>query len=89
MRAPSLPPPPPRSAEPIFPPELRRRSPPELALEGPVAAWHRPSTLAGLLALKAKHPDAKIVAGNTGGWVGEGGWVGGCAPAPTSPAHAR
>jgi xanthine dehydrogenase/oxidase len=53
--------------EPIFPPELRTRSPPELALLGPNAAWHRPLTLDALLALKKAHPDSKIVVGNTGG----------------------
>ena len=52
-------------SEPIFPPELRRRPAPELAETGPVAAWHRPSSLARLLALKAEVPGAKLVGGNT------------------------
>lgn len=42
------------SAEPIFPPELRRRTPPALELPGPVASWHRPTDLESLLALKAR-----------------------------------
>ena len=29
------------TAEPIFPPELRKREAPELALPGPLAAWYR------------------------------------------------
>ena len=29
------------TAEPIFPPELRKRTVPELALPGPLAAWYR------------------------------------------------
>ena len=61
----------PRSAcctvEPIFPPELRRRAPAELALPGPRCAWYRPLTLERLLEIKAVHPDAKLVVGNTGG----------------------
>jgi len=53
------------TAEPIFPPELRRRPPTELTLPGPLATWHRPTSLESLLALKAKHPAAKLVVGNT------------------------
>ena len=60
----SLPPP---AVEPIFPPELRRRRPAELALPGPRCTWYRPLTLERLLALKAQHPEAKLVVGNTGG----------------------
>jgi len=52
--------------EPIFPPELRRRVPTELALPGPRCAWYRPLTLDSLLQLKAEHPHAKLVVGNTG-----------------------
>ena len=52
-------------SEPIFPPELRRRVAAELAVPGAVAAWHRPTSLASLLALKAEQPGAKLVGGNT------------------------
>ena len=52
--------------EPIFPPELRRRQPAELALPGPRCAWYRPVTLERLLALKAAHHEARLVVGNTG-----------------------
>jgi xanthine dehydrogenase/oxidase len=52
-------------SEPIFPPELRRRAPLPLAESGPVVAWHRPLTLAGLLDLKRTCPEAKLVAGFT------------------------
>lgn len=52
-------------AEPIFPFELRKRTPPALHLPGAVAAWHRPVELGALLALKAAHPEAKLVCGNT------------------------
>ena len=63
------------TTEPIFPPELRRREAPELALPGPRSAWYRPTTLASLLALKRQYPDAKLVVGNTGGWAWEQpGW---------------
>lgn len=51
--------------EPIFPPELKRRVLTPLALPGAIATWHRPTTLAGLLALKKAHPDARLVCGNT------------------------
>ena len=34
------------TAEPIFPPELRKRTVPELALPGPLAAWYRCGRLA-------------------------------------------
>lgn len=59
--------------EPIFPAELRSRIPPELRLPGPRTTWLRPTSLASLLAIKAKHPDAKLVVGNT-----EVGALGGC-----------
>lgn len=32
---------------------------------GPRLTWYRPTSLARLLALKAQHPDAKLVVGNT------------------------
>ena len=51
--------------EPIFPPELKRREARALTLPGANTTWHRPATLAGLLALKKAHPDAKLVCGNT------------------------
>lgn len=51
--------------EPIFPPELRKRKAQELYVPGPLAAWHRPLTLEGLLKLKAEYPDARLVVGNT------------------------
>ena len=51
--------------EPIFPPELKRRIPAALTIPGAVASWHRPITLAGLLALKKAHPAARLVCGNT------------------------
>jgi xanthine dehydrogenase/oxidase len=53
------------TAEPIFPPELRKRIAAELHLPGKHATWHRPTSLASLLALKAEHPEAKLVVGNT------------------------
>ena len=71
------------AAELIFPPELRRRRPAELALTGPRCAWYRPLTLARLLELKQQFPVAKLVVGNTGAWAGgasvcvAGGGVGG------------
>lgn len=54
-----------RVREPIFPPELRRRAAGAIEDAGPVATWHRPSTLAALLSLVAKHPHARIVGGNS------------------------
>eukprot|EP00884_Botryococcus_braunii_P020051 jgi/Botrbrau1/672/Bobra.0161s0055.1 len=53
------------SCEPIFPPELRRREPPELYLPGPFAAWYRPKSKERLLELKKKFPHAKLVVGNS------------------------
>ncbi len=53
------------TAEPIFPPELKTRRPASLYLPGPYSAWYRPTSLQQLLALKAAHPDAKLVGGNT------------------------
>lgn len=52
-------------SEPIFPPELRRRPAAALSEAGPVAAWHRPLSLEALLELKAQHPGARLVCGNT------------------------
>jgi xanthine dehydrogenase/oxidase len=59
-----------RAAEPIFPPELRKRQPAELALPGERCAWYRPLSLGRLLDLKQQYPHAKLVVGNTGGQVG-------------------
>ncbi|KAG5177145.1 putative xanthine dehydrogenase [Tribonema minus] len=53
------------SAEPIFPPALMLSPPPALAIEGVKVAWHAPTTMAALLLLKAKHPESKLVVGNT------------------------
>lgn len=53
------------AVEPIFPPELRKRLPAELVLKGPRCDWYRPLSLGRLLALKAQHPHAKLVVGNT------------------------
>lgn len=53
------------ATEPIFPPELRRREVQELEIPGPVATWYRPLSLEKLLSIKAEHPDAKIVVGNS------------------------
>lgn len=62
------------AVEPIFPPELRRRVPAELALPGPRCAWYRPLSLDRLLEIKAAHPDAKLVVGNTGELCGRVCW---------------
>ena len=48
-----------------LPPELKRRVARELFLPGANATWHRPTTLARLLALKKTRPEAKLVCGNT------------------------
>ncbi|KAG2484282.1 hypothetical protein HYH03_016926 [Edaphochlamys debaryana] len=53
------------TCEPIFPPELKKRPAYSLAMPGPVVSWHRPASLEELLALKAAHPSAKLVVGNT------------------------
>ena len=55
--------------EPIFPPELKLRHE-ELCGRSELfrserMRWFRPATLGELLALKAEHPGAKIVVGNT------------------------
>jgi len=57
--------PPPGTAEPIFPPELKGRAVTELCMPGPRLTWYRPTSLARLLQLKAEHPNAKLVVGNT------------------------
>ncbi|XP_006901194.1 PREDICTED: xanthine dehydrogenase/oxidase [Elephantulus edwardii] len=56
------------SQEPIFPPELLRlKDAPQkqLCFEGERVKWIQASTLKELLDLKAQHPDAKLVVGNT------------------------
>ncbi|GIL49662.1 hypothetical protein Vafri_5944 [Volvox africanus] len=53
------------TCEPIFPPELKKRPAFHLAVSGRHVTWHRPATLEQLLELKAAHPTAKIVVGNT------------------------
>ncbi|KAM7325082.1 xanthine dehydrogenase/oxidase [Alexandromys fortis] len=54
--------------EPIFPPELLRlKDTPQkqLRFEGERVTWIQASTMGELLDLKAQHPDAKLVVGNT------------------------
>ncbi|XP_061287995.1 xanthine dehydrogenase/oxidase isoform X2 [Bos javanicus] len=54
--------------EPIFPPELLRLKdvpPKQLRFEGERVTWIQASTLKELLDLKAQHPEAKLVVGNT------------------------
>nr|WGH49440.1 xanthine dehydrogenase [Tupaia chinensis] len=54
--------------EPIFPPELMRlKDTPrkQLRFEGERVTWIQASSLKELLDLKAEHPDAKLVVGNT------------------------
>ncbi|KXZ53315.1 hypothetical protein GPECTOR_7g1209 [Gonium pectorale] len=53
------------SCEPIFPPELKKRPAFALTMPGPALTWHRPASLESLLELKAAHPAAKLVVGNT------------------------
>ncbi|XP_072032537.1 xanthine dehydrogenase/oxidase-like [Amphiura filiformis] len=56
------------SQEPIFPPELMTSSltaTKSVSFVGKRLTWHRPVTLPELLNLKAQHPSAKIVVGNT------------------------
>ncbi|XP_057550892.1 xanthine dehydrogenase 1-like [Amaranthus tricolor] len=50
----------------IFPPELLLRRPSFFSLTGSDGLkWYRPLSLQHVLELKAKHPDAKLVTGNT------------------------
>uniref|UniRef100_A0A2D4HXB2 Xanthine dehydrogenase/oxidase n=4 Tax=Micrurus TaxID=8634 RepID=A0A2D4HXB2_MICLE len=53
--------------EPIFPPELLTQKKPveQLCFKGERVTWLQPSTLKELVSLKAQHPDAKLVVGNT------------------------
>lgn len=56
-----------QSAEPEFPTELvdSAKALEPLAIQGDSVAWYRPVSLAALLALRAEHPQAKLVVGNT------------------------
>nr|XP_043631064.1 xanthine dehydrogenase 1-like [Erigeron canadensis] len=50
----------------IFPPQLIRRKPSYLSLNGSGGIkWHRPFLLKHVLELKSRYPDAKLVVGNT------------------------
>lgn len=52
----------------IFPPELmlpEAAKPKSLCIKGELVNWFRPTTLEELLELKKKHPQAKLVIGNT------------------------
>jgi xanthine dehydrogenase/oxidase len=51
--------------EPAFPEELATYKPADLKIEGKRVTWFRPTSMAALLSIKASHPDAKIIAGNT------------------------
>ncbi|XP_052058893.1 xanthine dehydrogenase/oxidase-like isoform X1 [Mytilus californianus] len=53
--------------DPIFPPELRtdQFDVENIFFKGEKVEWYRPTTLKQLLDLKGKHPDAKLVIGNT------------------------
>ena len=53
------------TTEPIFPPELALGKPAALRFQSPKMVWYRPVSLPALLALKAQHPEARLVAGNT------------------------
>jgi len=56
------------SQEPIFPPELKVNSEYDetsVVFRGDRVTWYRPTTLKSLLQLKAAHPNAKLVVGNT------------------------
>ncbi|XP_054265333.1 xanthine dehydrogenase-like [Macrosteles quadrilineatus] len=56
------------SQEPIFPPELKMSATLDsqyLMFQGPRVTWYRPTNLSDLLELKARHPVAKIINGNT------------------------
>ncbi|CAG2255817.1 XDH [Mytilus edulis] len=53
--------------DPIFPPELRtdQFDVETISFKGEKVEWYRPTTLKQLLELKGKHPQAKLVIGNT------------------------
>ena len=51
--------------EPIFPPALIHFTPRALSFENKGVMWMQPTSLSSLLQLKARHPDARLVIGNT------------------------
>jgi xanthine dehydrogenase/oxidase len=51
--------------EPIFPPALMRYERKNLAYTSEAFNWFQPTSLSEFLELKARYPDAKLVAGNT------------------------
>ncbi|XP_034253474.1 xanthine dehydrogenase-like [Thrips palmi] len=56
------------SQEPIFPPELKKSAALDeqaLCIVGPRVTWFRPTSLQQLVLLKERHPQARIIAGNT------------------------
>lgn len=53
------------TSEPVFPAELMLAKPSAVSIVGETVTWHCPTSLAELLRLKAAHPEARIVAGNT------------------------
>ena len=53
------------TSEPVFPAALMLAKPPAVSIVGETVTWHCPTSLRELLSLKAKHPEARIVAGNT------------------------
>ncbi|XP_065093510.1 xanthine dehydrogenase-like [Ochlerotatus camptorhynchus] len=56
------------SQEPIFPPELKLSNTLDaesLVFRASTVNWYRPSNLEHFLAIKKRHPDAKIIVGNT------------------------
>ena len=58
----------PTGTEPIFPSELQlssRLDDESLHFHGKYMRWYRPTSLEELLTLKRRHPDAKVVVGNT------------------------
>lgn len=55
----------PHPKELIFPPPLVKHRILPLRIQGENCIWYRPLTLQGLLEIKAKHPEAKIVMGSS------------------------
>ncbi|CAN0411520.1 unnamed protein product [Pylaiella littoralis] len=53
------------TSEPVFPAELMLTPPSAVSVAGETVTWHCPTSLPELLRLKAAHPEARIVAGNT------------------------
>lgn len=52
-------------SEPVFPAALMLEPPSAVSIVGETVTWHCPTSLPELLRLKAEHPEARIVAGNT------------------------